>query len=158
MPLQVRCFIFLARKRKTPEKKNSVSLHIPARNLIYVASSMWNHADKRSPLPHKMVIFIMYTVKLLKAKSSKVSNSTSIWNKTMWNTVIVGINLKRKKKKRRKNGIYFDQCHVYKSSFFFCSGNFEPLIFHRISYGYLHFHSVKINYLLAISLICYLWV
>lgn len=40
--------------------------------------------------------------------------------------------------------------------FFFVPGNSELLVFHRISYGYLHFHSVKINYLPAISLICYL--
>lgn len=36
------------------------------------------------------------------------------------------------------------------------SDNFKLLVFHRISYGYLHFHSVKINYLPAISLIYYL--
>lgn len=138
--------------KKDCREKNPVSLHICSRKFISMAS-IQSHADKGSPLPHKIVIFIMHTVKLLKAKSSKFSNSTSIWNKMLWNTVIVAMDMKIEKKHFY---MYLDQCYVYKSSFF--PDNFELLIFHRISYGYLHFPSVKINYLPAISLICYLWV
>lgn len=77
-PFKSDVLFFLLEKERLQKKKNSVSLHIHDRNLIYMASSILSHADKGSPLPHKMVIFIMYTGKLVKAKSSKFSNSTSI--------------------------------------------------------------------------------
>lgn len=144
--------LYFSLKKDCREKKNPVSLHICRRNFISMAS-IQSHADKGSPLPHKIVIFIMHTVKLLKAKSSKFSNLTSIWNKMMWNTVMVAMDLKLEK----KHFLYILGPMLCIQAIFF-SDNFELLIFHRISYGYLHFPSVKINYLLAISVICYLWV
>lgn len=89
--------LYFSLKKNCREKTKPVSLHICRRNFISMAS-IQSHADKGSPLPHKIVIFIMHTVKLLKAKSSKFSNSTSIWNKMMWNTVMVAMDLKIEKK------------------------------------------------------------